>query len=206
MLDDALNYLDLRFMKARHNTTCMLPTDVSGNGDDSSREMGTSAASTESAASDSEEELVFLLSAADEPGMQRMCSVLQEYLQNTKKDAANVLFRDLAYTLNCHRSSLPWKSTFLASSVDKLVERLGDTSRKPVRSSSKPNVKFIFTGQGAQWAKMGLGLLVYQAFQQSLTQADEYFRTLGATWSLLGEPKHRIIALAYTVILTQVSF
>ena len=49
---------------------------------------------------------------------------------------------------------------------------------------------FVFTGQGAQWYAVGLGLLHYQVYQFSLKNADQYLRSLGCDWSLLG--KHSI--------------
>lgn len=139
------------------------------------------------------EKLLFLLSASDEDGVQRQATALGKYLsQPGKKILPQGYLHDLAFLLSNKRSMLPWKSTILASSTHELQESLLEGLQKPVRSSQseKPLLCFVFTGQGAQWASMGMELLEYPVFKDSLEDADSYLQSLGSKWSLLGKYAH----------------
>lgn len=50
-----------------------------------------------------------------------------------------------------------------------------------------PGLAFVFTGQGAQWARMGMQLMDFPLFQQVIQEANDVLLSLGATWSLIGE-------------------
>nr|XP_001396949.2 polyketide synthase [Aspergillus niger CBS 513.88] len=94
--------------------------------------------------------------------------------------------RDLAYTLSNKRSVLPWKTFALAGNLESLKTQV-QTLPKPVRSSTSPRINFVFTGQGAQWARMGIELLKFETFRQSILKADSYLKGLGNSWSLIEE-------------------
>ena len=52
------------------------------------------------------------------------------------------------------------------------------------RLSDEPTIGFIFTGQGAQWAKMGVELERYPIFRDSVEESDKFLRSaLGCKWS-----------------------
>ncbi|KAF6828375.1 KR domain-containing protein [Colletotrichum plurivorum] len=53
--------------------------------------------------------------------------------------------------------------------------------------SKAPELAFIFTGQGAQYAKTAIGLRQYPVFRQSLEECDECLRSLGCSWSVVAE-------------------
>ena len=56
------------------------------------------------------------------------------------------------------------------------------------RPSSEPRIGFVFTGQGAQWARMGAELNQYPIFRQSVEASDEYLRNdLKCRWSAMEE-------------------
>lgn len=56
-----------------------------------------------------------------------------------------------------------------------------------MRSSQKPGgLALVFTGQGAQYARMGLELLVYPVFHDIMSRANSIMEQLGAEWSLWG--------------------
>ena len=93
---------------------------------------------------------------------------------------------DLAHTLNTRRSLLPWKSFAVVQSLDDL-KGIEASISAPQRSVVEPALGFIFTGQGAQWAGMGLDLLKFPAYERSIKEAEEYFVELGSSWNLREE-------------------
>ncbi|KAJ5310606.1 uncharacterized protein N7443_003067 [Penicillium atrosanguineum] len=133
---------------------------------------------------------LFMLSAFDEDGVQRNASAYAHYLDR-KRSARNSLDRvldDLSFTLSNRRSLFPWKSFVMASTPKELAWNLSESRfTKPVRSTLRPEVSFVFTGQGAQYQAMGSALLTYPVFQESLEEASEYIRRLGSPWSLIEE-------------------
>ena len=132
---------------------------------------------------------MFAFSAHDREGLDRQKRSLCNFLkvcgaESTQKEKE--LLDDLAFTLSERRSRLVWKTYVVASSLEELQIRLqSKESEKPsFRSSGKSRIGFIFTGQGSQWARMGVELLQYPAFQQSVEKSDNYLRqALGCTWS-----------------------
>lgn len=177
VIDDAFHYLQSRGLSGRHNVQLM-PT-MNGTltplGQPSSKETDP-------------EEMLFLLAAADENGVGRQASVLASHLENDGTCAhSEEYLQDLAFTLSKSRAQLPWKSCALASTLLELRKSLVDIAQKPVRSTESPSVQFVFTGQGAQWASMGVELLRFAVFKSTIEHADTYFRSLGSKWSALGK-------------------
>ncbi|KAF4629252.1 hypothetical protein G7Y89_g8896 [Cudoniella acicularis] len=127
-------------------------------------------------------------SASEEEGLDRLAAVYSKHFERLalQESEVQVYLTNLAYTLSMRRSSLSWKSFTVTNSPSKLGN-LQDLLSKPVRSSLSSNIGFVFTGQGAQWPKMGEGLLVYPTFRKSLEEADGYLRAIGCEWSLLDE-------------------
>lgn len=93
----------------------------------------------------------------------------------------------LAYTLSERRSKLPWKVAIQASNIQQLRDSLGSEQIQSRKSTVAPGLAFVFTGQGAQWARMGMQLMIFPLFQRVVQQANDFLLSLGATWSLLGE-------------------
>ena len=110
-------------------------------------------------------------------------------LENDKKQT-NELLSQLAYTLSDRRSHLQWKTYVLASSSDQLAETLNnDESPAPIAQSSRqPRIGFIFTGQGAQWPRMGVELMAYPVFRECVAAADRYLQEVcKCPWSAAEE-------------------
>ncbi|KAF3392622.1 Polyketide synthase-nonribosomal peptide synthetase [Penicillium rolfsii] len=77
-------------------------------------------------------------------------------------------FRSLSWTLNCRRSTLPFRLSLVGSSATDLAMNLDNAVLSPsdilpatqTNNVKMPKVLGIFTGQGAQWARMGAELLL----------------------------------------------
>ena len=78
---------------------------------------------------------------------------------------------------------MAWKA-FTISDVNDSSRSTDFTKAKTMRSSRSNGVAFIFTGQGAQYAKMGVALLQYPIFHSTLVRMNDSLRELGAEWSL----------------------
>ncbi len=140
----------------------------------------------------SQQSLVFQLSAKHEEAAQQMKANLSTYLSDRHDVDEGSLLANLAYTLGQRRSALSWSQSMPATSVSGLIEALNDKKAKPSRSSKVPRLGFVFTGQGAQWAQMGRELIAaYPVFKDSIDRADEYLMTLGCPWSLRGKNRVR---------------
>ncbi|KJK76341.1 hypothetical protein H634G_08401, partial [Metarhizium anisopliae BRIP 53293] len=139
---------------------------------------------------------LFIWSAQDKNGIKRLRSSLAGYVQAKavdlldKSDRVDSFMSELAYALSARRSRLQWKMYGIASTPEELVTALADEeSPKPITQSPRvPRVGFVFTGQGAQWPRMGAELVVYEAFRESIMAADHYLqRACGCLWSVTEE-------------------
>ncbi|KAI9753134.1 MAG: putative Hybrid PKS-NRPS biosynthetic cluster [Chaenotheca gracillima] len=142
----------------------------------------------------------FSFSAASERSLLASLTAYSLYL----KAHQSVNLRDLSWTLNSRRSTFPFRATFSARNVDSLRTKLDDRllaakskadATIGVRASSiqaKPRILGIFTGQGAQWARMGAQLIsstkaalsIIQNLEKSLAELPPADRP---TWSLISE-------------------
>jgi acyl transferase domain-containing protein len=92
----------------------------------------------------------------------------------------------LAYTLSARRSHLLWRSfALLGSHASTQIQDI--VISNPQRSSAQTGIAFVFTGQGAQYAGMGLDLIQYPVFRDILSQINDVFTSLGCSWDLFGE-------------------
>ncbi|KAJ5591646.1 Acyl transferase/acyl hydrolase/lysophospholipase [Penicillium hispanicum] len=133
---------------------------------------------------------LFLLSAFDEAGVQRNASLYAQYLKRkiTRPGAHDHLLNDFSFTLANKRSLFPWKTFVAASTTKELSWNLSEHNFiKPIRTTSAPDISYVFTGQGAQYQAMGRALMAYPVFQASLEDASNYVRRLGSPWSLIDE-------------------
>ncbi|KAF3919106.1 hypothetical protein ABW21_db0206002 [Orbilia brochopaga] len=126
-------------------------------------------------------------SAADRGGIQRLGSTYGAYFAGSDSKDDPEVYNRLAFTLNNKRSSLPWKSYAVVKSPESLVNIANELSvpiRPPGRESK---LAFVFTGQGAQWARMGIELMYYPVFAQSVQRSSDYLRAIGCPWDLQEE-------------------
>lgn len=130
---------------------------------------------------------LLIWSAADAGAANRMVQAYQSYYQAQVVNNHRKLDQ-LAYTLGKRRSIMPWRTFAVADDVHGNHDRHQLTFAPPVRASpDKASIGLVFTGQGAQYAGMGLELLQYPIFESSLRISDEIFASLGAEWSVLGK-------------------
>ncbi|KAL6701443.1 putative polyketide synthase [Trichoderma pleuroticola] len=143
---------------------------------------------------------VLVLSARDERGCQRMVEDMKTYLDKHKSldfEAAEVLLRDLSYTLAERRTLFPWVAAHQVRldtdsdrhPLDAVIEAFDSPRFKAGRTpTSEPRIGMVFTGQGAQWNAMARELLEeYPVFRRSIDEAEAHLHDLGASWSLLEE-------------------
>ncbi|KAI0393940.1 polyketide synthase PksD [Xylariaceae sp. FL0594] len=123
-------------------------------------------------------------SARDEAALRRMLQDYSKYIDTAHVDSEKV--NALAYTLAARRTIMAWRAFDVASpEVPLQGSRL--SSLIPVRSSKSGGLAFIFTGQGAQYPKMGRELLCYAKYRSTLHKTAQIYKDLGAKWWLLDE-------------------
>lgn len=128
---------------------------------------------------------LLIWSAKDEAALRRILAGYTKYSQGHAIGSANQL-ECLAYTLSARRSLMAWKA-FTISDVDSSARSIDFTASKILRSHRRNAIAFVFTGQGAQYTKMGIELLHYPIFHSTLVRVNDSLRELGAEWSLFDE-------------------
>lgn len=139
----------------------------------------------------------YVFSAASESALRANLNAYADYLEAHPE----VNPRDLAYTLRERRSVFPHRVFFPATNIKSLQfnirAALEDTSaglgvRMSIYREAPPKLLGIFTGQGAQYARMGAQLItkfplakrIIQDLESHLSQLPKEDRP---TWSLEGE-------------------
>ena len=127
---------------------------------------------------------VLCLSAHDAGGIERQATLLAEYL---RAHTGPQFMNDLVYTLGQRRSIQKHRYAVHSDTTQGLQLILGKLKYAPPKASGLKRLVFIFTGQGAQWPRMGCELLAsYPVFRETFYTADKHMSSLGATWSLSG--------------------
>ncbi|OTA98397.1 hypothetical protein M426DRAFT_17460 [Hypoxylon sp. CI-4A] len=126
----------------------------------------------------------FVFSAASTQSLQAQMLTYARWLSVNEHE---VDLRDLAYTLHSRRSHLPF-STFVAAEThqqlrESLMKMVDTANQDPSNSvgtranrdlgSRKPTILGVFTGQGAQWARMGAKLIEISTTAQTIIQSLE---------------------------------
>ncbi|KAI0894281.1 putative polyketide synthase [Annulohypoxylon nitens] len=95
-----------------------------------------------------------------------------------------VALDQLAYTLACRRSHMEARCFSLVKPHKDGMVWLLESEPMVYSSLSDPTpLLFIFTGQGAQYAEMGKGLLKHQRFLASIRKLDEVLGALPSQWT-----------------------
>ena len=194
ILDDAYHYLSKRGLTGNHCTLPETPFSTSSipNGlhpIETPNDTPTLITGdfTESQSGQGSTPRLLLLSASDKPALQRMVQLYDEWLRKWPDHPTEFasFLHNLSHTLASRRSLLPTRSFAVVDSHASLSD-LKSRLSPPVRTLSQPNVAFVFTGQGAQWAGMGRELLKFPTFERNLLESQSYLSELGCSWNLIG--------------------
>ncbi|RYP69621.1 hypothetical protein DL769_005241 [Monosporascus sp. CRB-8-3] len=146
----------------------------------------------------------FVFSAASEASLRSYLAEFCGYLRGNKTTQG---LRDIAYSLDVRRTRLPVGTAVGAPTADELCTRLeeklkasradpehrvGVRAMRQTADAAKPRILGVFTGQGAQWAQMGLDLVITSAalrrsIQNLQNRLDQLADADRPTWSLLRE-------------------
>ncbi|CAG9952668.1 unnamed protein product [Clonostachys rosea f. rosea IK726] len=197
VIDDAYHYMQERGLSGHHCTSPQRPSMKEGltnkdendfQPDQKDRSSGQTNGVHNGFTHAEDLPYLFVWSTSDAPGIERIGASYKDFL--SRKLLSDVVdseyLGNLAYTLSSKRSILPWKTFLVSQSGEDLQVQLGKLP-KPTRSSLPPKLHFVFTGQGAQWATMGLDLMIHPIFRQSLSEAGCYLTSIGCSWSLIAE-------------------
>lgn len=138
---------------------------------------------------------------------------VKELVEHLKLSSPTNL-RDLSWVYQTRRSTFPIKTAFSGATREKLIEYMDQavknaddgsgshlgTTTDFHSSQDEPGVLAIFTGQGAQWAKMGCALIKScRVFRESIERCEMSLASLsdGPTWAIkeelmAEEPKSRL--------------
>ncbi|KAK2612687.1 hypothetical protein QQS21_001304 [Conoideocrella luteorostrata] len=134
---------------------------------------------------------LLILSASDENGVARQAQSLSQLANEDarpRRTRINATLKDVLFTLNSCHTMLKWKSFSIVESLEDF-SKLKETISTPTRDIgiAKPNLGLVFTGQGAQWAKMGYELLEWHVFKDSMLRSQRILENIGCTWNLIDE-------------------
>ncbi|KAJ5683111.1 hypothetical protein N7462_006276 [Penicillium macrosclerotiorum] len=131
---------------------------------------------------------LFLISANDKDSLRIRIQDYGIYFEQRPEVFENSLFGNFAHTVGTKLSHLSYRVALPAASLDELGIKMAQLKANPVRVLGTPTIAFVFTGQGAQWAQMGIPLMdEYPVFRSAIERADKCLRVLGAEFSLLKE-------------------
>ena len=106
-----------------------------------------------------------------------------EYLQ---KCPGEVSLLSLCGFFATNRRVLGCSRSYVVDSMEDLMGQLASDSKSRIvdGASGKLKIAMVFTGQGAQWVAMGLGLMAFEPYRDVVTRFDRLWRKLSG-WSPL---------------------
>lgn len=127
---------------------------------------------------------LIVFSMQDRHGLNRLAS---SHIAHIGQNAASPPFclQDYAYTMYSRRSLLKHRAFVVARSIPDLMQKmanLDDPSDMEPLAELTPAL--VFSGQGAQWACMGMELMAFATYQESIHTADAYMQKLDNSFHL----------------------
>ncbi|ORY60122.1 putative polyketide synthase [Pseudomassariella vexata] len=125
-------------------------------------------------------ESLLLFSAFSKESLAAQIEAYREYV-----DSHDVALGDLAYTLANKREHKPLRAFMVTNGT--LTEGISETHST---DQSRPRLVWVFTGQGAQWPRMGADLMKSNTvFQRTIRKLDRYLQTLEQSppWTIENE-------------------
>lgn len=129
---------------------------------------------------------LYLLSAHDEQGLNRVAQSYSNYLDEGEElDLTRLMC--LAHILAARTSHHYFRGFTVAGTHQELSANLSDTSSLlvPRRASHRNKIIFVFTGQGAQRPGMARELLIYREFASSIEFSQKCLDALGCQWKII---------------------
>ncbi|KAJ0424608.1 hypothetical protein BJY00DRAFT_326526 [Aspergillus carlsbadensis] len=173
ILDDALHYLQDHNMQGVHHTVDIAPQACIAN-----KTVPTSPSTPR----------LLVWSAADKTALSNLSSAYADFLKTkTPISADQSAFLDMVYTLAQKRTLHIWRSYAVGIDAEDISGSIDNASRVPAAAPTADpgSLAFIFTGQGAQYTRMGHGLLTLPFFRNRLGQLNRLLHDIGCGWSLL---------------------
>jgi acyl transferase domain-containing protein len=132
-----------------------------------------------------------VFTANDAESVQEGADNCQQYIEKHP-----IALEDIAYTLGARREHLPYRSFTVTD--NRMLPRFSAPAKVP---KVRPEVIFVFTGQGAQWATMGTILMSdFPTALRDLELMDEALSRLPEppTWTFKGETPGQLLHLIST--------
>jgi len=128
--------------------------------------------------------VTLVVSANDEKSLKSYVKALSDHLINPN---VQISLHDLAYTLS-HRRTRHFHRAYLVAQDSTNIDQGKLVVGK--KGLGAPRIGFVFTGQGAQWPKMGKALLdTFPSGKILIKKLDDVLQSLPdpPSWSLLGQ-------------------
>ncbi|KAE9375002.1 putative lovastatin nonaketide synthase [Stipitochalara longipes BDJ] len=203
ILDDAKHYLEEHGLHGHHSTLGH-DAGLSNTDSDSAVSIGTPPLDFNMDQHKPSLKLpkLFGFSSPDQEGITRLARTYAKHFEtavNLNQSSETTYVEDLAYTLNERRTIFGWRTFVVTGSIEGFQDATRQGLPKLPRTSKNPACAFIFTGQGAQYFKMGYELQSSPKFYQILREADDYLLSLGSNWSV--QPLCTVLQVALVDIL-----
>ncbi|OJZ90887.1 hypothetical protein ASPFODRAFT_124633 [Aspergillus luchuensis CBS 106.47] len=133
---------------------------------------------------------VVVVSTHDQSGLDRTADKWKNFLDSSAYGKRKgISLPDVAHTMATRRSQHPFRSFAVVDSLAELRDVMAAGLPTFPRASRKnqTHLAFVFTGQGAQWPRMGVQLLTNPVFAASIERSQQVLRSLDCPWDLLAE-------------------
>lgn len=202
VIDDAAHYLSERGIRAKHNTTLLdgtqeakMPpltsTEATRAVEAFRRELATQTGDN-SLMRQNTKSHIFVFSAQNYDSLWGNLTSLLTHVSSSDCPDDEKYLENLAYTFGCLKTTLEWKTSFVATSMggfkSKLAAALKGDFTPPSEQHTSPRVAFVFGGQGAQWFAMGRELMGFDIYAHSIAVASKFMsEKLGSEFNLVAE-------------------